>query len=147
MANLNTVGRSGCIKGEAQACQYICPDKKCRAAIRLEDQSSVRSMAKYVTDADAMDLYARHPTEEVFKEHVSERENVPETACAFVNIAAQHPNIIPPVEEKGKGIKQSLDEEDDTTGSDFCCAHDADDSNSSAENDEAISYRLQAMEL
>jgi hypothetical protein len=59
-----------------------------------------------------MDLYARHPTEEEFDEYL--RENLQETTCAFVNIAAQHPNIRPSVEEKGKGIKYSSYEEDDT---------------------------------
>jgi uncharacterized protein YuzE len=51
------------------------PDKRYRAAlIRLEDLASVRSMAKYVTDADVMYLYARHPNEEEFEEHFTERE-------------------------------------------------------------------------
>nr|XP_051184211.1 uncharacterized protein LOC127298378 [Lolium perenne] len=151
------------------------PRKTCRAAmIWLEDQSSIRSMVKYVTDADIMDLYARHPTEEEFEEHVDVRENVPQTMQnkdvfggdadptdrdkqehdrtdrynTEHNDAAKSPTFGALMEAKGKGIKETTsDEYSDSEDSDFLCDHDADDSNSSAEDDEAISYRLQAREL
>ncbi|KAM0930476.1 hypothetical protein ACQ4PT_000928 [Festuca glaucescens] len=151
------------------------PGKTCRAAmIWLEDQASMRSMAKYVTDADIMDLYARHPTEEEFEEHVDVTENVPETMQnKYVfggdadptdrdkqehdptdrynteqNVAAKGPTFGASMEAKGKGIKEpTSDEYSDSKDSDFLCDHDADDRNSSAEDDEAISHRLQAREL
>uniref|UniRef100_A0ACD5W8H8 Uncharacterized protein n=1 Tax=Avena sativa TaxID=4498 RepID=A0ACD5W8H8_AVESA len=54
-------------------------DKEFRAALmRLEDQAIVMYMAKYATDADVMDLYARHPIEEEFEDHVMEEMQIVE---------------------------------------------------------------------
>ncbi|KAM0910461.1 hypothetical protein ACQ4PT_014137 [Festuca glaucescens] len=147
------------------------------ALLRLEDYASVKSMLVHVTDGvmdlyarmpgergdNVEDRYnvdgrddegnAAHfvadREEEANADGIVDAQGVAhrEEANGASNVARKHAHIRPSVEEKGKGIKESAVEEDDTDDSDFCYAHGADDSNSSTDDDEVVSNRLQAMEL
>jgi hypothetical protein len=70
-----------------------------------------------------------------------------ETSVQYQNQGGEAGNVRSTVDEKGKGLKHDSSDSDDSEDSDFICVHGDDDSNSSAEDDEAIAYRLQAKEI
>ena len=136
------------------------------ALIVLHDKKSVFVMAKHIPDAGVMDLYAKMPPEiapadssdakamenavhnqqEQAAEQHDHQEQAAEQHCQ--QRSEVHLTVRPARDEKGKGIRLDSDSQHtDSEDSDFFCDSEADDSNSSADDEEAINYRQQAQEL
>jgi hypothetical protein len=156
--------------------------------VNLCDKKAVLTMAKYVTDAGVMDIYARIPEEidpgdnEEEEEHVqienarldyhmhADLSDQPTEANAeqcehqteangeqqYQQARAQQAWKLPvsraKMQHKGKGPVVDQEQEaphidSSSDDSDYDGAHEADDSNSSADDEEAILYRKIAKEL